>query len=202
MTLPNEHEPDAKSGKRPKGDYVVGKYKPPVHTRWQPGQSANPSGRPKGRRNLKTELKELLRKKITIRDGETERKLSLPAANIFAHGVKGAKGDARSTALYLNTLGQMGLLEEVDTPEIEAAIGGDRGISGLAPIPVQKSRPGDGLFQHLDENLLSQTEQIELSHLAEVIDSADGDITALSSADFERIKYIVNKGRGKGITAH
>jgi hypothetical protein len=91
MTLPNEDEPDAKSGKRHKGDYTVGKYKPPIHTQWQPGQSGNPKGRPKGRRNLKSELEELLGKKITIRDGDNERKLSLPAANIFAHGVKGAK---------------------------------------------------------------------------------------------------------------
>ena len=202
MTLPNEHEPDATDGKRRKGDYVVGKYRPPVHTRWQPGQSGNPSGRPKGRRNLKTELKELLCKKITIRDGETERKLSLPAANIFAHGVKGAKGDARSTALYLNTLRQMGLLEEVDAQEIEAAIRGVPGITGVPLALAKKLRPSDALFEHLDENLLSQTEQIELSHLAEVIDSADGDITALSSADFERVKYIVNKGRCKGTTAH
>jgi hypothetical protein len=66
----------------------------------------------------------------------------------------------------------------------------------------KKSRSSDALFEHLDENLLSQTEQIELSRLAEVIDSADGDITALSTADFERVKHIVNKGRGKGITAH
>ena len=202
MTLPNEHEPDAKSGKRPKGDYVVGKCKPPIHTQWPPGESGNPSGRPKGRRNLKTELKELLCKQITIRDGETERKLSLPAANIFAHGVKGAKGDARSTALYLNTLRQMGLLEEVDAQEIEAAIRGVPGITGVPHALAKKSRPSDALFEHLDENLLSQTEQIELSDLAEVIDSADGDITALSSADFERVKYIVNKGRGKGTTAH
>ena len=42
---------------------------------------------------------------------------------------------------------------------------------------------------------------MELSHLAEVIDSADGDMTALSTADFERVKHIVNKGRGKGVTA-
>ena len=202
MTPPNEHEPDGKSGKRPKGDYVVGKYKPPIHTKWPPGQSGNPRGRPKGRLNVKTELKELLRKKITIRDGETERKLSLPAANIVAHGFKGAKGDVRSTALYLNTLRQMGLLEEAEAPEIETATCGDQGMTGLPLPPAKKSRPSDALFEHLNEDLLSQTEQIELSCLAEVIDSADGDITALNTADFERVKHIVNKGRGKGITAH
>jgi hypothetical protein len=44
--------------------------------------------------------------------------------------------------------------------------------------------------------------KIELSRLAEVIDSAADDITALSAGDFEQVKYIVNKGRRKGITAH
>ena len=151
---------------------------------------------------MKTELEELLRKKVTIRDGETERKLSLPAANIVTHGFKGAKGDARSTALYLNTLRQMGLLEEEDDPASGTAMRGDQGMTGLPVAPVKKSRPSDGLFEHLDPDLLSQIEQIELSRLAEVIDSAGGDITTLSTADFERVKHIVNKGRGNGITAH
>jgi Family of unknown function (DUF5681) len=177
---------------------VVGKYKPLVHTRWQPGQSANPSGRPKGRRNLKTELEEIVSKKITIRDGETERKYSLLGANLLAHGIKGAKGDAWSFSLFMTNAQKMGLLEE----GIENAISSDRGTTGLPLALANKSRPSDALFEHLDENLLSQTEQIELSRLAEVIDSADGDITALSTADFERVKHIVNKGRGKGITAH
>jgi hypothetical protein len=202
MTLPNEDEPDAKSGKRPKGDYTVGKYKPPIQTRWLPGQSGNPKGRPKGRRNLKSELEELLGKKITIRDGETERKLSLPAANIFAHGVKGAKGDARSTTLYLNALGKLGLLGDADAPESEPAVRVGRGISALLPALAKAARPSDALFENLDDNLLSQTEQIELSHLAEIIDDADGDITTLGTAEFERVKYLVNKGRGKGVTAH
>jgi hypothetical protein len=39
-----------------------------------------------------------------------------------------------------------------------------------------------------------------LSRLAEVIDLG-GDVTALSTSDFERLKQIVNKGRGKDITA-
>jgi hypothetical protein len=202
MTLPNEHEPDAKSGKRPKGDYVVGKYKPPIHTQWPPGQSGNPSGRPKGRRNLKTELEEIVFKKITIRDGETERKYSLLAANLLAHGIKGAKGDARSFGLFMTNAQKMGLFEGELTPAIENAISNDQDKSMSLLGPVTKLRPSDRLFEHLDPDRLSQTEQIELSRLAEVIDSADGDITALSTADFERVKHIVNKGRGKGITAH
>jgi Family of unknown function (DUF5681) len=108
MTPSHEHKSDGTND----GDYAVGKCRPPTHTRWQRGQSGNPSGRPKGRLNLNTEIKELLRKKVTIRDGGTERKLSLPAANILAHGIKGAKGDARSTGLFLNYLDQKGLLEE------------------------------------------------------------------------------------------
>jgi hypothetical protein len=40
----------AKSAKKqPKGDYTIGFSKPPKSARWQPGQSGNPSGRPKKR---------------------------------------------------------------------------------------------------------------------------------------------------------
>jgi hypothetical protein len=55
------------------------------------------------------------------------------------------------------------------------------------------------LFENLDVERLSREELTELSRLAEVIDLG-GDFTALSSDDFERAKYIVNKGRGKDVT--
>lgn len=89
-------EPGASIDEPRKGDYRVGRNRPPVETRFKPGQSGNPKGRPKGRRNVKTELKEILSKKVTIRDAENTRKVSLPAANILAHAFKGAKGDVRS----------------------------------------------------------------------------------------------------------
>ena len=189
MTSQDEHKSD---GTR-ESEYAVGKYRPPTQTRWQRGQSGNPSGRPKGRLNLNTEIKQLLRKKVTIRDGETERKLSLPAANILAHGIKGAKGDVRSTGLFLNYLDQKGLLEEEDS----LAIGG-----AILHAPAKKPPLSDGLFEHLNLDLLSRSEQIELSRLAEVVDSADGGMMALTAVDFERVKYLVNKGRGKTIVAH
>lgn len=43
-------------------------------------------------------------KRVTIREGETLHRLSLPAANVFVHGVKGAKGDVRSASLFLKIL--------------------------------------------------------------------------------------------------
>jgi len=199
MTLPNEHEPDATSGRRRKGDYVVGKYRPPVHTRWKPGQSGNPSGRRKGRRNVKTELKEVLSNQFTFRDGETKRKLSLPGANVFAHAIKGAKGDVRSARLFLHYAQQMGLLDEEDDPGRNCATRDCHPAGAILTGPANNSRPSDTLFENLDLSLLSRKEQIELSHLADIIDLG-GDVTALSSADFDRVKHIVNKGRGKDVT--
>ena len=43
---------EAKDG----GDYEVGYCRPPVHSRFQPGASGNPSGRPKGAQNFRTLL--------------------------------------------------------------------------------------------------------------------------------------------------
>jgi hypothetical protein len=34
--------------------YAVGHKRPPLHTRFKPGQSGNPTGRAKGTKNLKT----------------------------------------------------------------------------------------------------------------------------------------------------
>jgi Family of unknown function (DUF5681) len=104
MAKPKDREPSATGNKAQKGDYAIGKGRPPVHSRWQPGQSGNPNGRPKGRRNVTSDLKKIASKAIAVRDGETERRLSLAAANLLAHGVKGAKGDPRSSTLFFNRL--------------------------------------------------------------------------------------------------
>jgi Family of unknown function (DUF5681) len=178
-----------------RGDYVIGKGRPPVHSRWRPGQSGNPNGRPKGRRNVTSDLKKVASKAIAVRDGETERRLSLAAANLLAHGVKGAKGDSRSSTLFFNRLDKMGVLDCEEGAEDAASAQDALIVKSL----TTELRPSDGLFEHLDPSLLSREEQIDLSRLAEVID-VGGDFTALSTGDFERVKHLVNKGRGTDVT--
>ena len=49
-------------------DYEIGKGRPPVNTRWRPGQSGNPRGRPRGSKNLINFLAEALNEKIQIQE--------------------------------------------------------------------------------------------------------------------------------------
>lgn len=188
--------------KRPTGDYDVGYCRPPVPTQYKKGESGNPKGRTKGRRNVKTELKEIVNKKFKVREGETEHKLSLLGANVLAHGVKGAKGDVRSASLFLSNAQKMGLLEDEEASSAEAsmrAVG--TGTFRLAQPPTTSS-PTDSLFEQLDLNLLSEEEQIELSRFAEIIDVAGGDFTTLSIDHFARLQYLVSKGRNKNVASH
>lgn len=83
------------------GEYEVGYGKPPKHTRFKPGQSGNPKGRPKGAKNLKTELLEELNEKIDIREGGRTRRVSKQRALLKAQMNRGIQGNARSAQIIV-----------------------------------------------------------------------------------------------------
>jgi hypothetical protein len=56
-----------------KPDYKVGYGKPPKRTRFRPGQSGNPKGRPKGVRNFSTDVQRALRRRVRINLGGRTR---------------------------------------------------------------------------------------------------------------------------------
>ena len=80
------------------GHSAVGYGKPPVHTRFKPGQSGNPRGRRKGQRNVHTVVDEALSQRITIREGNRTRSVTKLDAVIVTMVNAALKGDAKAQA--------------------------------------------------------------------------------------------------------
>jgi hypothetical protein len=74
----------------------VGYCKPPSRTQFKPGHSGNPRGRPKGTRNLKTDLAEELAERIPINEGGRKRAISKQRAMLKQLMAKALRGDVRA----------------------------------------------------------------------------------------------------------
>lgn len=94
----------------PEESYDVGYGKPPRHSRFKPGRSGNPKGRPKGTRNLKTDLEQELGEKITVTEAGKAKRLTKQHAMVKTMVAKALKGDARTIAILL------GLIEKLISP--------------------------------------------------------------------------------------
>lgn len=79
-----------------KDDEPVGYGRPPRKHQFKPGQSGNPSGRPKRSLNLKTDLQAELRSRIKLT--ENGRQISLTRQQLILKQLvtKAAKGDVRA----------------------------------------------------------------------------------------------------------
>jgi hypothetical protein len=80
----------------------VGYKQPPTHLQFQPGQSGNPNGRPKGTRNFKSDLRDELSETISFREGNREVSISKQRALIKRLVASAIEGDARSIATLMS----------------------------------------------------------------------------------------------------
>ena len=78
------------------GDYEVGYGKPPEQSRFKPGQSGNPKGRPKGVRNFKTDVQTTLKAPVKVIRGGKPRNVSTQEASLLRLREKALGGDARA----------------------------------------------------------------------------------------------------------
>jgi hypothetical protein len=85
-----------------KSNNTVGYKNPPKDTQFKPGKSGNPSGRPKGSRNLRTDLMEELDEKIVVSEGGQQRTISKQRALVKAMMAKGMKGDTSAGKAIFN----------------------------------------------------------------------------------------------------
>ena len=82
----------------------VGYRRPPRNTRFQKGRSGNPKGRPKGTKNLKTDLLEELQEMIPIREGNQEKRVSKQRAMVKSQVARAVRGDTRAMGLIVQLM--------------------------------------------------------------------------------------------------
>ena len=90
----------------------VGYRRPPVHTRFKPGQSGNPSGRAKGSQNLKTLFHKILKEEVSLREGSEVHKVTKAEAIMRGLVVGALKGDSRSIGTLFRLAEQTGQFDE------------------------------------------------------------------------------------------
>src|SRR4051794_24674262 len=110
-----------------------GRRNPPEQSRFKPGQSGNPKGRPKGSRNLSTIAKEVLRKpvEITEKNGKTVKKTSLEVMLLRATH-DGIKGNAKARADMLRLARDLEMGTAQNNQEVNP---GTQADDGFAPDP-------------------------------------------------------------------
>jgi hypothetical protein len=89
----------AESGKPP---YDVGYAKPPSNTRFTPGQSGNPTGRPRGAKNFGTAIEDELRARVTVTENGRRKRVSKREVIAKRLVNRAAEGDLRAIPLLLN----------------------------------------------------------------------------------------------------
>jgi hypothetical protein len=85
-------------------DDKTGYGNPPKHTRFKPGQSGNPKGRPRGTKNLKTDLEEELGEMIVVREGGNPKTVSKQRAMVKSLTAKAVHGDARAMVIAFDLM--------------------------------------------------------------------------------------------------
>jgi hypothetical protein len=113
----DETERKALTRNRPaRGDYAVGYGKPPKATRFKPGVSGNPRGRPKGSQNrrpalhgerLNSIILDEAYRTIDVRDGDRTVTVPMAQAIVRSLAVNAAKGRARAQELFTALLAEV-----------------------------------------------------------------------------------------------
>jgi hypothetical protein len=95
--------------------YDVGYGKPPVTTRFQPGQSGNPRGRPRAARNSKTIHNEIMNEKVPVRSAGRQRKVPRREALLLKLVTEALAGSLPAMRLMLDNDSRFNPAAETET---------------------------------------------------------------------------------------
>ena len=134
--------------------YTVGYRRPPLHTRFKPGESGNRKGRPKRQRNVRTVVEETLNQRIKIREGNSTRSITKFDGVILTMTNGALKGDAKAVAALMSLLRSLGMTDEApqvsDTEPFtnnDEALVADflrrRGVASASPSGSENTGPSN-----------------------------------------------------------
>lgn len=103
-------------------DYSIGYGKPPTETRFQKGMSGNPKGRPKGKKNMNTIVRETLFGPIQIQQNGRTTTVTALEAILLKMRNNALSGDFRSAAQALQLASRCAELEESRQPDAEVDV--------------------------------------------------------------------------------
>ena len=104
------------------GDYEVGYARPPVATRFPPGRSGNPRGRPKGAKSVGQVLRAALSRRVVIHENGRAKRIRLQEAIIQGLVHDAARRNLNATKLLfalMDRYGDIGVAA-INTNELEA----------------------------------------------------------------------------------
>jgi Family of unknown function (DUF5681) len=103
----------------------VGYACPPIASRFKPGRSGNPRGRPRNSRNLKTIIQSALTAPVVLREGARKRSVSKLEGIVLKQIESALKGNEKAALAALKMAAQVGLLEgpegAAETPNLSAS---------------------------------------------------------------------------------
>ena len=123
----------------------VGYGKPPKHSRFKPGQSGNPKGRPKGRIPIARLVEKHLDAKMAVTIGGQQKTITRREALIIGFVGDALKGKEKVRKQVLDLLLLLEAQNPPDTPDATSHAQDDAVINGLlqryglgAPVAVAK----------------------------------------------------------------
>lgn len=122
----------------------VGYGRPPAHTRFEPGQSGNPRGRPKSfkQRDISKEIRNIFTRELRVRDGKRTRTISSIGALIQRMLADAINGDKKSISLCYKIAEDFGVFRLKDEVKIDlsALSAEERDICDKALEILRKTR--------------------------------------------------------------